>query len=296
MSERVAFLGLGIMGSRMAVNLASAGFELTVWNRTASKAAEFCERHEGVRLAPTPAAAAESADVVITMVVDGAQVAELLLGEDGVIHGASSGTLCLDCSTIGPTVTTQIAQQLGEHGLEMLDAPVTGSSPRAEDGTLTIMAGGSDQAFARAKPVLDAMGKLIVHVGPLGHGQMVKVIQNAIAATNAAVVGQALLVAKRAGLDLDAFTTVVRASAGGSTMLDLKAAPMRDHDYTPLFKLEQMLKDVRLCLEEGQALGVGFPYAALTREILIAAKGQGYGDDDFAALIEVLEAASGIRL
>jgi 3-hydroxyisobutyrate dehydrogenase-like beta-hydroxyacid dehydrogenase len=125
---------------------------------------------------------------------------------------------------------------------------------------------------------------------------MVKIIQNAIASTNAAVVGQALLVAKRAGVDLDAFTTVVQASAGGSTMLELKAGPMRNHDYTPLFKLEQMLKDVRLCLEEGQGLGAPFPFAALTREILTAANGRGFGEADFAAIIEVLESGSGIRL
>ncbi|HEY6396987.1 MAG TPA: NAD(P)-dependent oxidoreductase [Solirubrobacteraceae bacterium] len=296
MSGRVAFLGLGIMGSRMAANLAKAGFELTVWNRTAAKAVQFCQEHDGVRLASTPAQAAEHGEIVITMVVDGQQVAEILLGEQGVVRGASAGALCVDCSTIGPAATRRIAEQLGEHGIELLDAPVTGSAPRAEDGTLTIMVGGTEDAYNRARPVLQAMGELIVHIGPLGQGQMVKVIQNAIASTNAAVIGQALLVAKRAGVDLDAFTTVVKASAGGSTMLELKAGPMRNHDYTTLFKLEQMLKDVRLCLEEGQALGAPFPFAALTREILTAAKGRGFGDADFAALIEVLESGSGIRL
>jgi len=197
---------------------------------------------------------------------------------------------------IGPAATREIAERLGERGLEMLDAPVTGSSPRAEDGTLTIMAGGSDEAFARAKPVLDAMGELIVHTGPLGHGQMVKLIGNAMAATNAAVVAQALLVAAKAGLDLDAFSTVMRASPGSSAMFELKAGPMRRHDYSTLFKLEHMLKDVSLCLEESKAIGAPFPFAALTREILSAANGRGFGDDDFAALLEVLESGSGIRL
>jgi 3-hydroxyisobutyrate dehydrogenase-like beta-hydroxyacid dehydrogenase len=296
MSQRVAFLGLGIMGSRMAANLARAGFELTVWNRSAAKAERFCQEHQGVRLASMPAQAAENSEIVITMVVDGPQVAEILLGEQGVVHGASAGTLCMDCSTIGPAATRRIAEELREHGLEMLDAPVTGSSPRAEDGTLTIMAGGSEEAFARAAPLLRAMGELIVHTGPLGHGQMVKLIGNAMAATNAAVVGQALLVAARAGLDLDAFSAVMRASSGSSAMFELKAGPMRRHDYTTLFKLEHMLKDVALCLEEGESLGAPFPFAALTRELLTAAKGRGHGDDDFAALIEVLESGSGIRL
>jgi 3-hydroxyisobutyrate dehydrogenase-like beta-hydroxyacid dehydrogenase len=295
-SRRVAFLGLGIMGSRMAANVAKAGFELTVWNRTAGKAREFADSHPGVKVAQTPAQAGAETDIVVTMVVDGEQVASVLLGEQGVVRGAGEGTLCIDCSTIGPSAAREIAAQLESHGLQMLDAPVTGSSPRAEAGTLTIMIGGSEQDVDRARPVFEAMGELIVHIGPLGQGQMVKIIQNAIASTNAAVVGQALLVAKRAGVDLDAFTTVVQASAGGSTMLELKAGPMRNHDYTPLFKLEQMLKDVRLCLEEGQGLGAPFPFAALTREILTAANGRGFGEADFAAIIEVLESGSGIRL
>jgi 3-hydroxyisobutyrate dehydrogenase-like beta-hydroxyacid dehydrogenase len=185
---------------------------------------------------------------------------------------------------------------LREREIDLVDAPVTGSSPAAQDATLTIMAGGSDNGFRRALPVLEAMGSLIVHAGPIGNGQMVKLINNAVAATNAVVVGQALLVAQRAGLDLDALTRVMSAGSGASAMLDLKAGPMRAHDYTTLFKLEHMLKDVRLCLEEGQALGAPFELAALTREVLTAAIGRGLGDADFAALIEVLESEAGTRL
>jgi 3-hydroxyisobutyrate dehydrogenase-like beta-hydroxyacid dehydrogenase len=287
---RVAFLGLGIMGSRMAANLARAGFELSVWNRTAATADAFAEAHRATA-ATTPAEAAAGAEIVITMLVDGPQVEEVLISA-----APGEGTLCVDCSTIGPAAAHAIAAQLSEKGASMLDAPVTGSSPRAEDGTLTIMAGGSAEDFERARPVLEAMGKLIVHAGPLGHGQMVKVINNAVAATNAATVGQALLVAAKAGVDLDALVAVMGAGSGGSTMLELKAGPMREHDYTTLFKLEHMLKDVRLCLEEGQAAGAPFPFAALTREILSAGMGRGLGDADFAALIEVLEAEAGFQL
>ncbi len=294
-SERIAFLGLGIMGSRMAANLAKAGFELTVWNRTEARTQEFCEQHHA-KPAASPAQAAANSEIIVTMVVDGAQVAQILLGEEGAVTAAAEGTLCIDCSTIGPMATREIGAALGERGLRMVDAPVTGSSPRAEDGTLTIMAGGERRDFDRARAVLEAMGELIVHCGPLGHGQMVKLIGNAVAATNAAVVGQALLVGAKAGVDLDALTTVLGASSAGSAMLELKAGPMREHDYTTLFKLDHMLKDVRLCLEEGQAAGVPFPFAALTREILSAASGQGHGDEDFAALIEVLEGAAGTRL
>jgi 3-hydroxyisobutyrate dehydrogenase len=295
MSERLAFLGLGIMGSRMAANLARAGFELTVWNRSPEKAERFCAEH-GARLARTPAEAAASAEIVFTMVVDGPQVEHVLLGHDGAAEGASPGALCVDCSTIGPSMTRAIGARLAERGLKQIDAPVTGSAPRAEDGTLTIMVGGEPTDFERARPALAAMGKLIVYAGPLGNGQMVKVINNAVAATNAAVVGQAMLVAARAEVDLDALTQVMGAGSGGSTMLELKAGPMREHDYTTLFKLAHMLKDVRLCLDEGEAAGAPFEFAAITREILTAAMGRGLGEADFAALIEVLEGTAGIRL
>jgi 3-hydroxyisobutyrate dehydrogenase-like beta-hydroxyacid dehydrogenase len=296
MSERVAFLGLGIMGSRMAANLFKAGSGLTVWNRTRARTEGFCAAHEGARPAHTPAEASADADIVVTMVVDGPQVEHVLLGDGGAAQTAREGTLFIDCSTIGRTWARSIGGALAERGLRMLDAPVTGSAPRAEDGTLTIMVGGSSEDFERGKPVLDAMGTTIVHTGPLGDGQMVKLINNAVAATNAAVVGQALVVGARAGVDLDALVEVMAAGSGASTMLGLKARPMRDHDYTTLFKLDHMIKDVRLCLEEGEAAGAPFPFAALTREIMAAAAGRGHGDDDFAAMIEVIESEAGTKL
>ncbi len=284
------------MGSRMAANLARSGFDLTVWNRTGSVAEEFAGSYPGVAVGASPAEAAREAEIVITMVVDGHQVEQILLGEEGAATSARPGTLCIDCSTIGPAATRAIGGRLAERGLELMDAPVTGSSPRAEDGTLTIMVGGSDENFARAQQVLEAMGKLIVHAGPLGHGQLVKVISNSVSATNAAVIGEALLVGARTGANLDALVQVMAAGSAASTMLNLKAGPMREHDFEPLFKLEHMLKDVRLCLEEGQEAGVPFGFAALTREILSAGMGRGLGDRDFAALIEVLEGAAGVRL
>jgi 3-hydroxyisobutyrate dehydrogenase len=300
MSGRVGFIGLGIMGSRMAANLRRAGFELTVFNRTRRTADEWAAEH-GARVAASPAEVAAECDTVITMVVDGAQVEGVLLGAEGspwpaVRESVREGLLCIDMSTIAPSQTRGIAAALAQRGVRMVDAPVTGSAPRAADGTLTIMAGGAREDYDRALPLFSAMGELVVHVGPLGQGQMVKLINNAVAAVNAATVGQALLVGRRAGVDLDALTRVMGAGSGASAMLELKAPAMRSHDYTTLFKLEHMLKDVRLCLEEGQAAGVPFPFAALVREILTAARGRGLGERDFAALVEVLEAESGIRL
>ena len=279
----------------MAANLTRAGFELTVYNRTRATAEAFAAEH-GAELAQTPAQAAAAAEIVITMVVDGPQVQALLLGEDGAATGAQPGTLFVDCSTIGPSATREIGAALTVRDLTLVDAPVTGSSPKAQDGTLTFMVGSSEEDFARLQPVLEAMGKVIVHAGPLGHGQMVKLINNAVAAANTTVLGEALVVGAKAGVDLDALVQVMGAGSGGSAVLTLKAEPMRRHDYTTLFKLEHMLKDVRLCLEEGQAVGVGFPSAAQAREVLSAAMGRNLGDADFAALIEVLEGAAGIRL
>jgi 3-hydroxyisobutyrate dehydrogenase-like beta-hydroxyacid dehydrogenase len=287
---RVAFLGLGIMGSRMAANLATAGFELTVWNRTAARAEELAASHAGVEVAASPKAAATGVDVVVSMVVDGAQVEAILLGQDGAGAGAGPGTTFLDCSTIGPDHARRIGAALEARSLTLLDAPVTGSAPRAEAGTLTIMVGGPAEAFARVRPVLEAMGELIVHAGPLGQGQLVKVINNAVAASNAAVLGQALLMAQRAGADVDALIAVMAAGSGGSVMLDLKAGPMREHDYTTLFKTDHMLKDVRLCLKAASDAGIAFPAAEATERILTEASQLGHGDEDFAALIAALEA------
>jgi 3-hydroxyisobutyrate dehydrogenase-like beta-hydroxyacid dehydrogenase len=199
-------------------------------------------------------------------------------------------------STIAPSDTRRIGGALAQHGVRFMDAPVTGSSPKAEDGTLTIMAGSDAADFKRARPLFEAMGELVLHVGKLGDGEMVKLINNAVAAVNTAVVGQALLVGSATGVDLDALVRVMEAGSGGSAMLSLKSRPMREHDYTTLFKLEHMLKDVRLCLEEGQTAGAPFPFAAMAREILTAARGRGLGDHDFAALIEVLEGEAGRRL
>src|SRR5215211_8279518 len=292
---RVGFIGLGIMGSLMAANLARAGFALTVATHTPGKAQRWVDEHGG-EAADTPADVARASDVLITMVVDGAQVSEVLLGPGGVIEGAAEGLLCIDMSTIAPGHAREIAARLAERGIGFVDAPVTGSTPKATDGTLTIMAGGTDEDIAHAMPLFDTMGEVILHVGPLGHGQTIKVISNSVSAANASALAQALIVASALGVDLDALSEVMRTGSAGSTMLTLKGEPMRRHDYSPLFRLEHMLKDVRLCIEEAQAAGVPFPAAAAAREVLTAAMGMGHADDDFAALLEPLEGFAGRTL
>ena len=317
MPARIGFLGLGIMGSRMAANVRRAGFPLTVWTHTPGKAARWAAEHDAVAV-ETPAKVARSSEIVVSMVVDGAQVASVLLGEEGagpggesaeagggnteqtgieaIVAGAHDGLLCVDMSTIAPLDTRRIGAALAKRGVRMLDAPVTGSAPRAEAGTLTIMAGGEAEDFARARPLLEAMGEVIVHVGALGQGEMLKLINNSVGAANAAALAEGLLLARACDLDLDAFAQVLSSGSGASAQMETKAAPMRAHDYTTLFKTAHLLKDVRLCLEEAQAAGVPFPSAAHARGLLIAAMGRGYGEEDYASIIEAAEGLAGRRL
>ncbi len=288
MAETVGFIGLGIMGSRQAANLARAAYELTVYNRTRERAEQWASEHGG-HVAETPREVGERSDIVITMVVDGDQVETMLLGDEGAAAGAAPGTLFIDMSTIGPANARRIADALGEQGHHFVDAPVTGSSPKAEDGTLTIMAGARDEDMARAGPLLQVMGELIVHVGGVGTGQQVKVLSNAVSAVNCATLAQALVVGKRADVNLEALLKVMAGGSANSTMLQLKGKPMLEHDFTPLFKLDHMLKDVRLCLEEARAAGAAFPAAALAGELYAAGAGRGLGDEDFAAVLAVVE-------
>ena len=293
--EPLGFIGLGIMGSRMAANLVRAGYDVRVWNRTRETADAWAADHGGT-VAGSPRELAEGAAAVITMVVDGPQVEQVLLGEDGAAHGAAPGTLFVDMSTIAPEDTRRIGAALAERGLPFVDAPVTGSSPKAEDGTLTIMAGGAEADFARARPYFEVMGEVVLHVGELSHGQKVKVISNAVAATNCATLAQALVVGKASGVDLEALLQVFGAGAANSTMVGLKGQPMLRHDFTTLFRLEHMLKDVAICLDESQAAGVPFPAAALARELYAAGMGRGLAEQDFASVLSVVEDLAGVRL
>ena len=282
--ERVAFCGLGTMGGPMAANLTRAGFDLSVWTHTEGKAERFASEH-GVQAAGTPREAAEGAGIVVTMVVDAPQVKAVLLGDQGAAEGLAPGSLCLDMSTIAPTAARDLGEALERRDLALLEAPVSGSRPKAEEGTLTIMAGGERSAFERALPLLEAMGELIVLVGPRGHGQMAKVLTNTLGAVYAAAIAEGVRMVERAGIDSDRFLEVAAASASGSTQLDLKAKPMIEGDFEPLFKLEHMLKDVRACLAEAEALGVDLSLGREAEALYARAAGEGHGEEDYAAVV-----------
>jgi 3-hydroxyisobutyrate dehydrogenase-like beta-hydroxyacid dehydrogenase len=284
--RRVAFLGLGIMGWPMAANLAGAGYELAVWTRTVEKAERFAAEH-GAVAASSPAEAAGGADATISMVVDAPEVQGVLLGPEGAAQTLSTGAICIDMSTIAPSAVLRIRDDLLGRELHFLDAPVTGSRPRAEAGTLTIMVGAEAEDFARARPLLGAMGELIVHVGPPGHGAMTKVIANTVTAINAAALAEALAMVGSAGLDVEAFLRVAGAGSSASTMLELKATPMVEGDFEPLFKLEHMLKDVRHCLAEARELGVDLRLAEVAEALYAKAAAEGRGELDFAAVATV---------
>jgi len=282
--ERACFCGLGIMGGPMAANLVRAGVELSVWTRSRDKAERFAAEH-GVRAGATPAEAADGAQAVITMVPDSPEVESTLFGEEGAAAALDPGGLAVDMSTIAPTAAKAIGARLADRDIAFVEGPVSGSRPKAEDGTLTIMAGGEREAFERALPLFEAMGERIVHVGPQGHGQLAKLLTNTMGAVNAAALAEAVLTVKRAGLDPDAFLEVAAGSAGASTVLSLKGRPMFDENFEPLFKLEHMLKDVRHCLAEARALGVELQMGELAESLYARAAAEGHGGDDFAAVI-----------
>ncbi len=279
----VAFFGLGIMGGPMAANLARAGFDLSVWTRSDGKAERFASEYGG-RAAASPAEAAEGADVTITMVPDAPEVEAVLAEAD-----LAEGTLAIDMSTIAPSAARSLGERLADRGVEFLEAPVSGSRPKAEDGTLTIMVGGERAAFERARPVFDALGERIVYVGPQGHAQLAKLLTNTMGAVNAAALAEVVIAVQRAGLDADAFLEVAAGSAGNSTVLALKGRPMLDRSFEPLFKLEHMLKDVRHCIAEAETLGVELRLGSFAEGFYAEADRQGHGEEDFAAVIRALE-------
>ena len=292
MAERVGFIGLGIMGSLQAMNLAKAGVELTVFNRTREKAEDWAAEYGGT-VVDSPKAVAEASDMVITMVVDGAQVEDMI---DQALPGARENTLFIDMSTIAPATARELDERLREAGHAFVDAPVTGSSPKARTGTLTIMVGGAEADIERARPLFEIMGEKIVVCGESGQGQAVKVITQAITAVNCATLAQGLVLARQAGVNMDALLETMDGGSSDSTMRALKGKPMLEHDFTPLFKLAHMLKDVQLCLAEARTAGGSFPFAGLAAELYGAGMGRGLGDQDFAAVLEVVEGITGTRL
>jgi 3-hydroxyisobutyrate dehydrogenase len=296
MTERIGYIGLGIMGGGMARNLLKAGFDLTVWNRTAERMQPIVEA--GAKAAKDPADVAAQSDIVLICVSDTPDVQAVVLGDDppGLLRGLRPGTLVIDMSTISPSATRELAERLAEKGAHMLDAPVSGGSEGAAKGTLSIMIGGEAEDVARARPVLEAMGKAITHVGGHGAGQMVKLVNQILVVGHALAMSEALLFAQAGGLDLRLTIEAVKAGAAGSWMLSNRGPQIIERDWRPGFTIDLQQKDVRLALKAGDELGVPLLATSLISNLYRTLQAEGLGGEGNHALIKALEHLSGIEV
>jgi 3-hydroxyisobutyrate dehydrogenase len=299
----VAFIGLGTMGMPMVLNLLRAGHSVTVYNRTYAKTADFIEQSkdsidtallQALQAATSAQQAAKAVDIVITCVSDSPDVEAVVLGESGVISGARPGTLVIDMSTISPEVTRQIAQALAEKHIHMLDAPVSGGSEGAAQGTLSIMVGGEAAQVARAMPVLAAMGSTITHVGPIGAGQTTKAINQIIAAGTYWSVAEGMSLGLKAGLDMDKVVQAVGNGAASSWGLTHRSGNMINNRYPLGFRVRLHQKDLKIALETARELGLPLPMAAYVEQIENGLIAKGYGDEDVSAIARSLREMGGI--
>jgi 2-hydroxy-3-oxopropionate reductase len=288
--ESIGFIGLGIMGRPMALNLLRAGYSLVVHNRTRAKEEELVS--EGARPAASPSEVAAACDLVITMLPDSPDVEQVYLGEDGVIAGARSGQLLIDMSSIAPAVARAVSDAAREVGADALDAPVSGGDVGAREGTLSIMVGGSDDAFKRARPVFDVLGKTVVHMGAAGAGQTAKACNQILVAVTIEAASEALVLASKAGVDPERLIEVLSGGLAGNKVMEVRRRNFLEHDFTPGFKLELHHKDLGIALRTARELGVYVPTTAIVDQMLAALKAAGDGGLDHSALLKVIEQAS----
>jgi len=290
MGERVGFIGLGIMGSPMARHLLEAGFPLTVHSRSPAPVDALVS--DGAVRATSPSEVAGVSDVVITMLPDTPDVEHVMLGDDGVAVGAPAGTLVIDMSTIDPGPTRAIAEQLGKHGVEMLDAPVSGGERGAIDGALSIMVGGPDGAFTRAQPILQAMGKNIVHVGPSGAGQITKACNQLVVAATIEAVAEALVLAERSGVDPAKVREALLGGFAGSKILEVHGQRMLDRAFEPGFRARLHRKDARIVLDAARAADSPIPaFQVVAAQLDRLVDEADRGDLDHSALFTLLDGA-----
>ena len=290
---KVTFIGLGTMGAGMASNILKAGHELTVHNRTREKEKNLAAA--GARCAASPKEAASGAEIIVICVSDTPDVEEIVLGDDGVIRGASAGAVVVDMSTISPTATRRMAEKLGDKGIKMLDAPVSGGSEGAQNGTLAIMVGGDAADFETALPVLEAMGKTVTHVGAIGAGQFTKAINQIIITGTYLTVAEGLTLGIKAGLDMDKVIQAISGGAANSWVLQNRAMNVVDNTYPLGFRVRLHQKDLKIALDTARELGVTLPATALVAQIENGLIAQGFGDEDISALARSIRKQSGLE-
>jgi 2-hydroxy-3-oxopropionate reductase len=291
LAETVGFIGLGIMGKPMAKNLMEAGYDLVVHNRSPEKAEELAG--EGATAAGTPREVAEGCDVVITMLPDSPQVEEVLSGEAGVFEGVREGTLIVDMSTISPVVTESLSARAKEKGASLLDAPVSGGDVGAIEGTLSIMVGGDEEDFERAKPLFDVMGKTVTHVGPTGAGQVTKAANQIVVALTIEAVSEALVLGSKGGVSPEKILDVLGGGLAGNKVMEVKREKFLSHTFDPGFRSELHHKDLGIALAAGREYGVALPVTAVVDQMLLTMRRKGWGGEDHSALLRIIEDQSG---
>lgn len=291
--DKIGFIGLGIMGQPMARNLIEAGHDLVVYNRSREPVDELA--NEGAEPADSPRAVAEQSDVVVTMLPDSPQVEDVFEGDDGLLAGASEGDLLIDMSTISPLVTKKLVTAASEQGVRMLDAPVSGGQPGAVGGELSIMVGGAEDDFARARPLFDAMGTA-VHVGGGGTGQIVKACNQVIVAVVIEAVSEALVLGSKAGVDSAKIIEAVSGGLAGTKVMEAKRDNFLEHDFDPGFRVELHHKDLGIALATARDAGVTLPVTAIVDQMLQTLRAKGRGGDDHSALLTLVEEAAEHRI
>jgi len=287
MAQTLGFIGLGIMGRPMAKSLLKAGYPLVVHNRSKAPVDDLTTL--GARSAPSPKAVAEQVDVLITMLPNSPDVELVALGSQGILEGARSGLIYVDMSTISPIVSQRIDKALAARGVRMLDAPVSGGERGAVEGTLSIMVGGDKPTFDLVLPIFQAMGKTITHLGPLGAGGFTKLANQIIVAVNLTALGEALTLARKAGLNRELTLKALGGGLAGSRCLEQKTPNYLSNTYNPGFRVDLHFKDLGLIMESGRALGVPLPTTALVQELFAALRARGRGGLDHSAVITLLE-------
>lgn len=289
---RVGFIGMGIMGRPMALNLLKVGFDVTVFNRTPGRAEAVVKA--GAKEAASPREVAQASEFIITCVTGPEDVKEVVLGPNGVIEGASPGSVVIDMSTISPQATLEIAEALAAKNIHMLDAPVSGGDIGAIQGTLTIMVGGDEQVFRRALPLFEAMGKTITHIGPIGSGQTTKLINQVLIAVNLLAASEALTLARKCGVDPERVLAAVSAGSAGSWQLVNLGPKMLNRDFAPGFMIRLLQKDLRLALQEADRVHMPLLGTAVAHQLLRAAEDAGYSEEGTQAMVKVIEKLAGL--
>ncbi|MEI6471232.1 MAG: 2-hydroxy-3-oxopropionate reductase [Holophagaceae bacterium] len=284
---KIGFIGLGIMGKPMSLNLLKAGYQLVVMDVFEPAVAELVAAGAGA--AATPRAVAEQADIIITMLPNSPQVKQVVLGEQGVIEGARPGAVVIDMSSIAPLVSREVAGKLAANGVEMLDAPVSGGQPKAIEGTLSVMVGGSQEVFDRCYPIMKAMAGSVVRTGDIGAGNITKLANQVIVALNIAAMAEALVLATKAGVEPELVFQAIRGGLAGSTVLEAKAPLVLDRKFNPGFRINLHIKDLANALDTSHELGVPLPLTASVMEMLQALKVDGQGDADHCSLVRYYE-------